>query len=368
LTQALLGNEKYAEAIRLLEDPKVGPLSLLLDQHKIVMRPEYVVETYKAALRAYVSVSPPRIAKAIDTMKRLETAVAASGSGQPDQLLRIYVSLAKALNEQLERLRETERDDDVAQLTAAFGEFLDYVMQKEDGGSWTSRYWIAQAYYTMGESLPPEESKPYYSKARGTFEKLLADSASEPSSLPNPTAILAVQKQLAECHRALGDHRKALDLFSEVLADQESQLSVQQSAARTYQAWGVASGNVKQLERAIYGGYKLRSTGKNRIWGWLKLALVAERAARSNAGYQDAFFEARLEAARCRFLVGMESSGAERLKNFATAKQSIRSMLQLYPELGGSRWRGKFESLLRQIQKAAGDTPAGLREFAATQP
>jgi tetratricopeptide (TPR) repeat protein len=301
-------------------------------------------------------------------MKRLEAAVAASGSAQPDQLLRIYLSLAKALNEQLQKLRETERDDDIVQLSAAFGKFLDHIVQMEDGGSWTSRYWIAQTYYTMGESLSPEESKSYYSKARGAFEKLLAEAASEPSSLPNPTAALAVKKQLAECHRALGDYRKALDLFSAVLADQESQLSVQQAAARTYQAWGVASGNVKQLERAIYGGYKLRSTGKNRIWGWLKLALVAERAARSNAIYQDAFFEARLEAARCRFLIGIESAGTERLKNFATAKQSIRSMLQLYPDLGGSRWRGKFENLLRQIQKAAGDAPAGLQEFAAAQP
>jgi hypothetical protein len=80
------------------------------------------------------------------------------------------------------------------------------------------------------------------------------------------------------------------------------------------------------------------------------------------------FFEARLEAARCRYLVGTKTQGAARQQHFATAKQSIRSMLQLYPELGGDRWRGQFEGLLKEIQKAAGETPAGLEEFAATRP
>jgi len=152
-----------------------------------------------------------------------------------------------------------------------------------------------------------------------------------------------------------------------VLSEQEAQISVQKAAAQTYQDWGQA-GDTRWLERAIYGGYKLRSTGKNRIWGWLKLALVAERAARSNASYRDAFFEARLEAARCRYLVGVNSSGSAKQEHLAAAKQSIRSLAQLYPNLGGNNWRGNFESLLKQIQRAAGDEPVGLNEFAASTP
>ncbi len=42
-------------------------------------------------------------------------------------------------------------------------------------------------------------------------------------------------------------------------------------------------------------------------------------------------------------------------------------MLQLYPELGGERWRDQYEELLKQIQKAAGETPRGLTEFASSK-
>ena len=219
----------------------------------------------------------------------------------------------------------------------------------------------------MGESMPPREAKPYFIKARDAFEKLAAEAEKNPAALPNPTARLAVDKQLGDCYRALGDYQKALDAFSTVLAEQESQLTVQQAAARTYQEWGAAGGGVNKLERAIQGGYQLRSTGKNRIWGWIKLALVAERAARSDPKYEDVFFEARLEAARSRYLIGTKTEGADRQRNFATAKQSIRSMLQLYPELGGERWRDQYEELLKQIQQAAGESPNGLKEFAAVK-
>jgi hypothetical protein len=39
-------------------------------------------------------------------------------------------------------------------------------------------------------------------------------------------------------------------------------------------------------------------------------------------------------------------------------------MLQLYPDLGGDRWRGEFDRLVKEIQKAAGQQPVGLKELA----
>lgn len=369
LVQALMNDAKFAEAAELLEDPKVGPLTLVRDGNPAAARPEYVVEVYKAALRAYVSVSPPRIEQAIDTMKGLESASNASNGLPNDQLMRIYMSLAKALSDQLASLRESGQTADVARMSETFGKFLDQISKNQGDASWATRYWIAQTYYTMGESLrdggaaQSVEATAYFEKARNAFEQLNVEAEKDPSVLPSPTAKLAVEKQLGDCYRGIGEFQKALDAFSAVLADQESQLTVQQAAARTYQQWGSTGGGIPKLERAIYGGYKLRTTGKNRVWGWLKLALVAERAARSDPKYEDVFFEARLEAARCRYLIGLKSKDAEREKNLATAKQSIRSMLQLYPELGGERWRNEFESLLKQIQKSAGAKPSGLNEF-----
>jgi tetratricopeptide (TPR) repeat protein len=374
LAQSLLDEEKYADAIALLEAPKVGPLTLVRDHSAAAARPEFAIEAYKAALRADVSATPPHISQAIEVMKELEAAVAAGSNAQGEQLMRIYLSLAKALDEQLVKLRDAGQSEDVARLSGALGKFLDHVSQQDTEASWGTRYWIAQTYYTLGESLhggssnSRQKAAPYFQKARAGFEQLATDAEKDPSLLPSPIARLAVANQLGECERELGNYKQALDAFSNVLADQESQLVVQQSAAQTYQKWGEADGGVKKLERAIYGGYQLRSTGKNRIWGWLKLALVAERGARTDAKYADIFFDARLQAARCRYLIGTKTeAGPERQRDFDLAKQSIRSMLQLYPELGGDTWRTKYEALLKQIQEAAGETPRGLAEFAANK-
>jgi hypothetical protein len=123
--------------------------------------------------------------------------------------------------------------------------------------------------------------------------------------------------------------------------------------------------NAQWLERAIHGGYKLRSTGQNRIWGWLKISQIAARAARADKKYRDAFFEARANIARCRYLAALKQNGAARQQDLAKAKQSIQSLAQLYPDLGGDRWREEFDTLLKQIQSASGEKPAGLREFSA---
>ncbi|MGD9635834.1 MAG: hypothetical protein AB7G28_21465 [Pirellulales bacterium] len=369
LAQMLLADGKPVEALALLEAPKVGPLTLVRAGDTAAARPEFVIETYKAALRALVGVTPPKIEQAVAAMQGLEAAVEAGGGAQGDQVLRIYVALAKGLSDQLTKMREAGQTDEVARLSGSFGKFLDQVSRSQQNGSWATRYWIAQAYFSLGQILraapsPPTESKNYFTKARDAFARLADEAEKNPAALPTPVARLAVAKQLGECYRELGEYQKALDAFSDVLADQEAQLTVQQAAAEAYQRWGTSGGGVPKLERAIFGGYQLRATGKNRIWGWLKLAQVAERAARSDSKYEDVFFEARLEAARCRYLIGTKSEGAEREKNFTTAKQSIRSMLQLYPDLGGDRWREAYENLLKQIQKASGESPKGLAEFA----
>jgi hypothetical protein len=48
----------------------------------------------------------------------------------------------------------------------------------------------------------------------------------------------------------------------------------------------------------------------------------------------------------------MKKVGAARKQGLAKAKQSIQSFAQLYPELGGDRWRGEFQALLKQIEEA----------------
>jgi hypothetical protein len=137
---------------------------------------------------------------------------------------------------------------------------------------------------------------------------------------------------------------------------------VQRSAALVYQARGQAEGS-QWYEHALQGGYPAREGGENRIWGWLKLSQVADRAARSDPKYRDAFFEARYYIARCRYLIGMKAEEAKRKEALSQAKLSIQSVARLYPELGGPKWRQMFDALMKEIQAAEGEKSVGLGEI-----
>jgi tetratricopeptide (TPR) repeat protein len=377
LAQSLLADGKFAEAIELLEDPKSGPLSLVISGNMARQRPEFGVEVYKAALRADLSIAPPKAKKAVDVLTRLEQAVSQTAGDNQEQISRIHLGLIKLVQQQVQQLRDARQGAEAAKASGAFGAFLDHIAGQQESGAWTSRYAIAQTYFTFGECLRAESStgpdKPadgaardFFTKARDAYRRLLAEASKDASAVPSPAAILIVKKQLGECYRQLGDYKAAIEMYSAVLQEKEAELSVQRLAAYAYQGWGEAD-DPKWLENAIQGSDKIRGTGKNRIWGWLRLAIVAERASRTNPQYRDMFFEARLEAARCRYLAAAKAEGDVKQQQLDTAKQSIRSMMPLYPDLGGDEWRGKFDDLVKQIQTAAGDKPIGLKEFAATE-
>src|SRR5690606_28341263 len=95
--------------------------------------------------------------------------------------------------------------------------------------------------------------------------------------------------------------------------------------------------------------------GKNMVWGWLQLARVADyakRTARTQTGaaaqavdkYEDIYFGARLQAARARYSAAMLAEGDSRAKQLATVRQSIVALRQLYPDLGGDRWKPQFDA------------------------
>jgi tetratricopeptide (TPR) repeat protein len=376
LVQAFLSNEEYDDAINLLEDKDVGPLALVNEGHSVASRPAFVVETFKAALRAYALVSPPQDEKAVAVMNALEKAVQASGENGgavSEQLTKIYVGLGVELQKQITALRESGRARQAERIAAAFAQFLDRIAARQAEANWPTRVWLAQTYYELGTAeqggasatansansqIKPSSgaARDYLVKAREAYQKLIEAGATNPKLPPNDTALLAARVQLGECQRALGQYQEALDTFSAVLKEKESSLAVQRAAAYAYQERGQAQ-DAKWLERAIHGGYRLRSTGENRIWGWLKISQVAARAARADQKYRDTFYEARLNVARCRYLAAMKLSGSARKHDLSKAKQSIQSFAQLYPEMGGERWRGEFQALLKQIEEAERSGP-----------
>jgi tetratricopeptide (TPR) repeat protein len=374
LVQSLLSDGNYAEAISLLEDENTGPLALISKRHPAAEKPQYAIEAYKAALRAYVSVSPPQEKKAVSTMESLEKVVQASAdSGKTsEQLTRIYIGMGVALQKQMEELRAAGKQQEASRVAGAFAKFLDRIRAQPGEANWPTRVWLAQTYYAMGTDAPSSEragpspapanspsktARDYLIKARDAYQQLLLEAAKTPTLAPSDTAVLAAKLQLGECYRALGQYQLALDTFSEILKEKEASLAVQRAAALAYQERGQHE-DAQWFEFAIHGGYKLKSTGQNRIWGWLRISQVAGRAAQQDEKFRDAFYEARLNISRCRYLAAMKQAGDARRQDLTKAKQSIQSLAQLYPDLGGDRWKPEFDQLMKDIQREEGKLPA----------
>jgi tetratricopeptide (TPR) repeat protein len=375
LAQALVEDEQHEEAIRLLEDEKAGPLTLVSSSHAVARSAQFPIETYKVALRAYVLATPPRAQKALEVVESLDRAVGERGDGD-SQLTQIYIGLGVSLEKQLEQLRAAGRVQEAESVATTFAEFLDRIAARQANANWTTRVWLAQMYQKLAvtsdsreprspePAMPSDVARSFLGKARDAYRRVLDDASKNPAVAPSDSSVVAVKMQLGECYRALGQYQHALDTFSDILSGREASLAVQRAAAYAYQERGQVE-EPEWFERAIHGGYQLRSTGQNRIWGWLKISHVAARAMRADDKYRDAFYEARANIARCRYMAAMKRAGADRQRDLARAKQGIQSLAQLYPDLGGERWQGEFDTLLRDIQKAAGEQPAGLREFSA---
>ena len=366
LAQASLADGNYEEAIATLNDKDVGPLTLVEKEHATASRSQYAIEAYKAALRAYVSVSPPQEEKAMETMKSLERVAKAGDDAAKaaDQLNRIYIGMGVTLQKQIEELRAAGKNVEAKRVSSAVATFLDRIAAQQGESNWATRVWLAQTYYAMANDQQPQAqqgagtaaqpfgavAKVYLTKSRDAYKQLLKEAADDPKLPPNDTAVLAAKMQLGECYRALGQFQPALDMFSEVLREKEASLAVQRVAALTYQERGQKEDAI-YLENAIKGGIKLKSTGQNRIWGWIKISTVAARASKTDDKFKDSFFEARYNIGRCRYLAAMKKTGAARQQDLTSAKQGVFSLGQLYPGLGGERWKPQFEQLLKDIER-----------------
>jgi tetratricopeptide (TPR) repeat protein len=368
LVQALLSDGEYSEAIRRLEEKETGLLTLITKKHPTASKPAYAIEAYKAALRAYVSVTPPQDKKAVAAMQSLEKLVTSNNADgkAAEQLMRIYISMGVALQKQLEELQSAGKREEATRVAGAFAKFLDRIGAEQAEADWPTRVWLAQMYYSLGtgdqsdpagngtRSAPiataDKSAREHLNKSLIAYQKLLDEVAKDPKLAPSESAVLAVKMQLGECFRALGRYGDALDTFSDILRDKEASLAVQRAAALAYQERGQRE-DAQWLERAIHGGYKVKATGRNRIWGWLRISQVAGRAAQSDPKFWDSFFEARFNLSKCRYLAAIKQSGDERQQDLARARQSIQSLAQLYPKLGGEQWKPQFDRLTRDIQR-----------------
>jgi tetratricopeptide (TPR) repeat protein len=364
LAQIHLHDGKAAEAVKLLEDPRIGPVTLVGAKHPAAAKEGYAVETYKAALRAYVAAG--QLEKAEKTMDALEAMVKQTGdAGASSKLTQIYISLGRELQELLESLRKQKKTEQLAEVSGGFELFLNRISERQQGNTFNSLNWVAETFLGMGAGfdpggspLPPEAGK-YYQKAADTYGDILKRCDADASFAPQPEATDGIKVRLAQCMRRFGRHDEAMKLLVEVLKYRNMMVDAQVQAAYTYQAWAATPGNAKRYLSAIVGGYRAKKkdgSTVNLVWGWGRIAKLVAQSPK----YLDVFHEARYNLALCRFEYALSLDGADKTKTLETAKNDVTIIQRLYPDMGGEAWRGKYDALLKKIQGLLGEKQVGL--------
>jgi len=363
LAQIYIGAGQSQKAVEWLDDPKIGPMTLVTAEHPATDKKNFRVETYKAALRAYVG--KQELDKAENAMDALEALVSADGdAAAARRLTEIYILLGRELQETLKRLRQENKNEEAEKVAGGFELFLDRISARDTGNTFSSLNWVAETYFNLGASLDPEgqetpkKAQEYYQRAAETYLKILTMvKEDEKGEFAPAGAAINIEVRLAMCLRALGEHARAMKILLNILRERETRVDVQIEAARTYQDWAKLKGKSGYYNFAIKGGNKEK--GRYIVWGW---GGIARRVA-PFPKYESTFHEARYNLALCRLRLAQRQQGAERDKTLEMAELDITRVYQLYPKMGGDEWYRKYDELLKTIQKLRGvKRPPGLPE------
>lgn len=375
LAQIYVDTNEAAKAVALLEDAKIGTLTLVQKKDPAVERDPIPDETFKTALRAYISslatkgATPEQttatIGKAKGIMAELKTRMGSTKEGQA-KLVSIYVSLARDLQRQMDYAPPEAK----SALGAGFKVFLDQV--GSDANELNVLTWVAETYRGMGESFiadgkVSEEGRKYLEEASKVYSRILDLGKSDKSFLTE-TQTLQIRLSLAKTLRSMGKYVEAMNSFEEILKQNSQMLPMQIEAAKTYQQWAALfkGDETKQWQyyaSAIIGARPDKSNpdkrkqGKNVIWGWGEIA----RMTANDKRFTDAFHEARYNLALCRYRMALATKDAtKKEKAMKQARSDIAITRGLFPDLGGEKWVKQYDKLFKDIQKQLGEKPVGL--------
>jgi len=362
LAQIYVDTAQIDKAVTMLEDESIGPLSLVKAKHAATTREGFSAEVYKTALRAYISSlagaadSDAVIKKATDVMDAMKAAI------EQDNLIDMYVSLARDLEEQM-KLATT---DDKQALSKGFETFLTRL--RSGATELGVLNWVAETFFSLGSGFDTQsrvtaQARKYYQEAADTYQAML-----DKVKFEDPKMKTQIRLRLATTKRKLIKFTDARDLLKTVLTENEMMLDVQVEGAMLYQEWGdifVATGKgsaaLPYYEKALRGVEPNPKTGKNIIWGWGRLFQVTARYPK----FRNTFHEARYNLAGCRFkMAGATKGKTEQVELLEKAKKAILQTQQLYgkgPEW--EAWKPRYDALMKNIQKQlVGERPVGLPE------
>ena len=359
LSQVYLDTNKSKAAVELLENKQFGPKTLADKKSNLVMRtPGLSEQIYRAALRGYIGTS---------SLKDLNTTMAALGESVDDspqgqrRLVGIYMALARDLQTQI----QLAPAKDQKHLSLSFDKFLSEVSSTTK--DFNILNWVALTYSNMGDEFNSGKKKvsataeQFYDKSASTYDRIL--SLTDEGAITLDSNLLnTVRMRLASTQSRLGKYDEAIATFTDILSESNNMLNVQVEAARVLQA-GANAGRSQWYRRAVMGDPRGQGT-KGPIWGWGKISkVVAMQMYRGEAQkklYSDTFYEARLQMAQCQLSQAVKSSGEKKAKYLTNAKRVVKSTAELYPDLGGPKWKKQYAELYADIQTELGEPPTSL--------
>lgn len=354
LAKIYVDSGRSEDALDLLNDPAIGTMALIQSQSRWLQSiPGLDVDGYTTAIRAHIASagrSRDSITAAEDLLNGLRDTLKDAADGQA-RMMRIYVSLAQDLERQLAVAAPDAQDA----LAAGFESFLKKAAGNSDDLAVLN--WVAQTFYSMGNGLvqagsSSPEAQRYFTEASKAYSIVLARLAEKPDALPAVT-VQQIRLRQATALRQTGNYSESIELFTKLLAE-KSYLNIQVEAAKTLQQWGTNGGKSEALLWAIQG-HQRDSKGKNRIWGWGRIAkLVA-----SKEPYRDIFHEARYNVAKCRYLWAQKQAGNTQSKALSRASADLLATQKLYG-LGTKTQKQRYEQLMRAIQKSLGQPAKGF--------
>ena len=359
LAQIYVDANEPNKALEKFENPKNGPLALVMAGDPVANQKNLPVETYKVALRAYVA--EQQLEKAQKAMASLEQLMGGGGDAEASRkLTQIYISLGLELERQVAMLRKSKNQEALKKVLNGFQLFLTQISQRKEGNSFNSLYWVAETFYSMGSGLDAgtrtlsPDAKSYYQKACNTYERILAEVESGTLQLPEGVKNLDnIKIRLARSLRRLHEYDKALNILVDILKTRNMMVDAQKEAAYTYQAWAAEDGKEKYYKSAMVGGTKARRPSDKQlvylVWGWSKLGKMVSRS----PAYRPIYHEAQYNLALCMFEYGKRlKTGTERKAMFEKAERYVDSIRKLYPTMGGEEQFKEYDELYKKIQKS----------------
>ncbi|RCS41393.1 hypothetical protein DTL42_22815 [Bremerella cremea] len=370
LAQIYTDTGEAQKAVALLEEPKLGLLSLVEANNKAANVPGVKQFIYRAAVRTYISAlsttkdpaqTETMMANAEKAMGELQN-LAGDDAKSQKELIAIYISLATDLKQQLDNAEPSQKES----LGAAFEKFLDRLAQTSSEPNVLN--WVGETFYNVGQSFSEDPSykgdaSNFYKKAIAAYQRILDKNSSDDV---NPALLQQVRVRIAMAQRETGQYEEALTTFANILEQNNMIVNVQVEAAKTYYLWGLNGGDSKTFYQAMMGTHPDPKTKKNTIWGWGRLQAILARYAKRGAEpspYKDVFYESRYYLAACRYQYALAQDSEDKKKQYlGMAAKDITSTQLFDPGLGGEPMWSKFDALMKKIQKDLTGTPQGLEK------